>query len=89
MTEVPDPAAALLEEVRADPYGWHWMDLDRLLDLHKFGRTIIRDAQGFEAVYRYSVEKPALNVVLSKVERVHYRVAEFVVSLVDQQRSLR
>lgn len=79
-----EQADALLEEARSDPFDWHWMDLDKLLELSGFAKKTIRDTQGGEATYRYLVEQPGLNVVLYPVERVHSRVTQHVVRIIDR-----
>lgn len=81
-----DPAKTLLEEVRSDPVGWNWMDLDKLLALNGFAEKKISEGQAGEATYRYMVEHPNLNVVLSHDDKVHSRIANHVVSIIDRAR---
>lgn len=84
MAGLPQAAAALLEEVRADPVGWPSMDLHKLLSMCGFTSSEpLKTAQGWDVPLRYHPEHPDLNVVLFPTERVHMAVTLHVVRIID------
>jgi hypothetical protein len=82
-----EKATALLEEIRRDPYGVDWMDLDKLLTLWGFERESLETAKGWEVWHRYHPQHPELDVVLWPRRSVHSKVTQRVLEVVDRLRN--
>ena len=84
VTRLPQGAAELLEEVRADPVGWPSIDVHKLLSMCGFTSSEpLKTAQGWDVPFRYHPEHRDLNVVLFPTERVHIAVTLHVVRIID------
>jgi hypothetical protein len=82
-------ALAMLEELRADPYGIDWLDLDRLLDAWEFERVSLSTARGWEAWRRYHPRHPELDVILSPSKGVHLSITLRAIEIVDRLREMQ
>ena len=78
-----DPARRLLAEVRADPFGWSWLDIRKLLVQWGFKAERMEPVGGWEVLFVYHPEHRGLNLVLQSEDVVHSAVTLRAVYIVD------
>jgi hypothetical protein len=87
---VAHEAQLLLDEFRADPLGWSYLDVHRLLDLWGFAAEELEEGgKPLGIVWRYHREHLELDVVVHPRDPVHVRVALRAVEIVDSLRRLQ
>ncbi len=80
----PGPKArAFLDEVRADPAGWSWLDVRKLLSLFDFREESLDTGMTWQTVLVYHPEHPDLNVVLQPADELHSAVSLRAVTIID------
>lgn len=78
-----EPARSLLHDVRADPHGWSWLDIRKLLEAWGFRAERLEPVRGWEVLLIVHPEHRDLNMVLQSEDVVHSVVSLRAVHLVD------
>lgn len=79
--EVAGNIRRLIREIEGDPFGWHSLDLHKLLDLCGFERRELDPAQPGAKVFRYHPEHRGMAVLIYWCEGIHPVKAQSVAGI--------